>query len=1021
MRKGLYERVIDEGLSDALSNTSFDTQREKLEPGDSHTILAQHLSDLIARALRSLPKRDQIEQQRALVNQIIELLSSRDKGGFIGARLTSNVERLMAVTDVGCHLARPDTPISETSLLTGTRLDPSLLSQIKQEMATADQVDILCSFIKWGGIGLLQDALEEFTSRPGTRLRVLTTSYMGATDLKAVAFLASLPDTEVKVSYDVHRTRLHAKAYLFERHTGFSTAYIGSANLSRPALTEGLEWTVKVTEHADRHIWEKVRGTFETYWRDGEFEAFEEDRLRLALQEERGTATDGPLPVFELRPYQFQEEVLQALEEDRASKSAPHRQLVVAATGTGKTMIAAFDYCRFSAMHGGDRPPLLVVAHRLEILRQTMHTFRAVLRDQNFGELLDGMHEPTQSKHLFATVNTLHQRRLPQQWDVKAFQYVVIDETHRSAAASYRGILDFLRPDVLLGLTATPERADGEVVLRYFDDRIVSEIRLPDAINRRLVVPFHYYGVSDVEGINYSPLKWERGGFRTSELDNLVTGNDLRAQHVVDQCRKRLMDVHGVCALGFCVSVRHAEYMARFFERSGISAGALSADSPVAYRSEIQQRLRRREINFLFVVDLYNEGVDIPEIDTVLFLRPTESLTVFLQQLGRGLRLTDEKDYLTVLDFVGQMHRKFRFDLRLKALSMNPGVDIRRELEQGFPHLPAGCAVQLERVAKERVLRNIRDSLLANESKLVRDIADFSLDTGKPLTFAAFLEHHRLTPEDIYRRNTWSALCARAQVTGEPFAPDNAVFAKWLRRISHADDELRLARWHEWLSDGEGNDPLILALLSTLIRPLGLADPQLLWDRLNENPAVLAEARELVDWLMARPGVIRRPSSPEGIWLVPHARYTRDEILSLSGDWTWTSRPPVQAGVRYLRKKQLDLFFATIQKNEMHYSPTTLYEDYAISDERFHWQSQSTTSETSPTGRRYINHTSLGTMPLLFVRSIAKAANYSQPYYYLGSLEYEHHEGSRPMSITWKLKQRMPARLVREFQTLAVA
>ena len=1021
MRKGLYERVIDEALSDALADSGFDAQREKLEPGDSHTILAQHLADLIARTLRSLPKRDQIDQQRALVNQVIELLSSRDKGGLIGAQLTTSVERLMAVTDPGCHLARPDTPISETSLLTGTRLDPSLLSQIKQEMATADQVDILCSFIKWGGIGLLQDTLEEFTSRPGTRLRVLTTSYMGATDLKAVVFLASLPGTEVRVSYDVHRTRLHAKAYLFERFTEFSTAYIGSANLSRPALTEGLEWTVKVTEHADRHIWEKVHGTFETYWRDGEFEAFEEDRLRRALQEEKGTASDGPLPVFELRPYQFQEEVLQALEDDRASKSPPHRQLVVAATGTGKTMIAAFDYRRFSAKHGGDRPSLLVVAHRLEILRQTMHTFRAVLRDQNFGELLGGFHEPTQAKHLFATVQTLHQRRLPQQWEEDAFQYVVIDETHRSAAASYRDILDFLRPDVLLGLTATPERADGDDVLRYFDDRIVSEIRLPDAINRRLVVPFHYFGVSDVEGVDYSALRWERGGFRTSELDNLVTGNDLRAQHVVDQCRKRLIDAHRVCALGFCVSVRHAEYMARFFEKAGISAGALSADSPEAYRREIQKRLRRREINFLFVVDLYNEGVDIPEIDTVLFLRPTESLTVFLQQLGRGLRLTDEKDYLTVLDFVGRMHRKFRFDLRLKALSTKPGADVRGELEQGFPHLPAGCAVQLERVAKERVLRNIRDSLLANESKLVRDIADFSLDTGKPLTFAAFLEHHRLTPDDIYRRNTWSALCARAKVAAEPYAPDNGVFSKWLRRISHADDEVRLTRWQEWLSDGEGNDPLVLALLSTLIRPFGLADPQMLWDKLNETPAVLAEARELLDWLMSRPGVIRRPAYPKSTWLVPHARYTRDEILSLSGDWNWTSRPPVQTGVRYLREKKLDIFFATIQKSEKHYSPTTLYEDYAISDERFHWQSQSTTSETSPTGRRYINHKSLGAMPLLFVRSASKVANYSQPYYYLGSLEYEHHEGSRPMSITWRLEQRMPARLVKEFKTLAVA
>src|SRR5690606_38147474 len=191
-------------------------------------------------------------------------------------------------------------------------------------------------------------------------------------------------------------------------------------------------------------------------------------------------------------------------------------------------------------------------------------------------------------------------------------------------------------------------------------------------------------------------------------------------------------------------------------------------------------------------VDLYNEGVDIPEVDTVLFLRPTESLTVFLQQLGRGLRLTEDKDYLTVLDFVGQMHRKFRYDLRLKALSMRPDADVRSELEEGFPHLPAGCAIQLERVARERILENIKNSMLTGASPLVRSIAEFNADTGKPLTLANYLDHHRLDPGEFYRRDTWSALCARAHLREQPTAPDNAALAKWLRRIAHADDQLRL-------------------------------------------------------------------------------------------------------------------------------------------------------------------------------------------------------------------------------------
>lgn len=1022
MHRGLYEKIIDDALAEQLSNSQLETQRENLDVGDSHIVLAAHLADHLAGALRRLPSSQRLQKQHELVNRIIELLAEYDTEGLSGARIPVEMERLLAVYTSPSKPVRPETPLSETSLLTGTRLDPSLLSQLRQELATADRVHILCSFIMWGGISLLKDALEEFTHRPGTRLRIVTTSYMGATDLEAVRVLADLPNTEVKVSYDVHRTRLHAKAYLFERETGFSTAYIGSANLSRPALTEGLEWTIKVTQYADRPIWEKVLATFETYWQDPEFEVFEENRFRQALQRESGlNAADAALPLFDLRPYQFQEEVLEALANDRMGAVPPHRQLVVAATGTGKTMIAAFDYRRFVGEQGGQYPSLLVVAHRREILQQTLHTFRAVLRDQNFGALLDGGSNPGPSRHLFATVQTLHQRQLLAQWGEDRFQYVLIDEMHRSAAVSYQSIFDTLNPTVLLGLTATPERADGKDVLAYFNDRIVSEIRLPDAINRRLVVPFHYYGVTDIEAMDYSRLTWERGGFRTSELDNLVTGNDMRAQHIVDQCRRRLRDVRAVRGLGFCVSVQHAKFMATFFNRSGIPALALSSDSNPQDRNSAKHRLRHREINFLFVVDLYNEGVDIPEVDTVLFLRPTESLTVFLQQLGRGLRLTADKDYLTVLDFVGQMHRKFRFDLRLKALSTRPDADVESELQEGFPHLPAGCAIQLERVAKERILENIKSSMLAGAPRLVRSIADFNADTGKPLTLGNYLDHYRLGADDIYRRDTWSALCARANLRQPPTAPDNDLLAKWLRRIAHADDQLRLVRWREWLTDGEGDDPLVLALLGPLITFMKIADSSVLWQRLNENPSILDEARELIDWRIRSRDVIRVTQQVDQAVLVPHARYTRDEVLILTGAWNWRQRPPMREGVRHLPQQRQDLFLATIQKNEKHYSPSTLYEDYAINSCRFHWQSQSTTSESSPTGQRYINHKAQGYTPLLFVRMVAKEANYAQPYYYLGPLEYVSHQGSRPMSITWKLDVPMPARLLRSFQTLAVA
>ncbi|ERP90359.1 hypothetical protein Q670_01900 [Alcanivorax sp. P2S70] len=1023
MKKGLYEKIIDASTSDELSKLSLSSRREKLDTADSHNILAQHLSDIIASTLHRLPSANRLDHQRNLINKIISVLSEADASLKDQATLPETLERLLEVSDQNNALIRPDTPASESSLLTGTRIDPSLVSQLKQEMASADRIDILCSFIKWSGIALLRDALEDFTSRDGARLRVITTSYMGATDLVAVKTLAELPNTEVRVSYDSHRTRLHAKAYLFERDTGFSTAYIGSANLSRPALTEGLEWTVKATQYADKPIWDKVLATFDTYWQDPEFEPFNEDSLRKALQKENTkNPPNSHLTLFNLNPYQFQQEVLDSLENDRKLRPAPHRQLVVAATGTGKTMIAAFDYRNQIKKNNGRAPKLLFIAHRREILEQAIATFRAVLRDHNFGDLLDGTSTPDQDDHLFATVQTISNRKLTKVWQASKFEYVLIDETHRSSAISYKGIVSDLKPKILLGLTATPERTDGNDITAIFDDRIVCEIRLPDAINRRLVAPFHYYGVSDIDEIDYSKLTWERGGFRTSELDNLVTGNDMRAQNIVDQCWRRIPNLKDSRGVGFCVSIAHAKFMANFFNKSGIPSLSLTSESTKNERKLARKHLKERKINFIFSVDLFNEGIDIPEIDTVLFLRPTESLTIFLQQLGRGLRLSDEKDYLTVLDFIGNMHKKFRFENRLRALSSNPSSDINEEINHEFPHLPAGCAIQLERVAKQRILQNIKDASLDRAPQLIRSISDLSSSFGRDVTISDFLNHFKIIPADIYRTDTWSGLCIKAGTLDASPEPDNKSLQSWLRRICHANDTSRLSRWKQWLIDGEGDDPLVHAFLSPLITSRSQVNSaKTAWALINKNQHILSEAKQLIDWLLQQPSTLAGNPITETLLITPHASYTRDEILILTGEWNWEKQPPFREGVRHVPKQRADLFLATIQKSEKHYSPTTLYADYAISSTLFHWQSQSTTSDQSNTGNRYINHKALGYTPLLFVREQAKVRNYAQPYHFLGPVSYQYHEGSRPMSITWKLDIPMPARHLRAFKTLSIA
>lgn len=524
-----------------------------------------------------------------------------------------------------------------------------------------------------------------------------------------------------KVSYDTARTRLHAKAYLNHRLTGFGSAYVGSANISQAALSEGLEWTTKISQYELPHLWHKVTGTFESYWHSDEFEVFNADaapRLRAALSRESqsgGAGADG-LATFDLRPYPFQEEILDVLAAE-CEVQQKRRQLVVAATGTGKTMIAAFDYRRWAA---SQRPSLLFVAHREELLGQALGWFRAVLRDHNFGDLLVGGSSPAQFEHLFCSIQSYNSREL---WrlDPGRYDYVVIDEFHHAAAPSYERLLKHVAPRILLGLTATPERADGATILDWFGGEASAEIRLPDAINRRLLCPFQYFGVAD--SVDLDALRWQRGGYCPDDLDRVYTGNDVRAGLVLNKVRELLRAPGEARGLGFCVSVAHAQFMARFFNEHGLPSLALSGNSPDDERRAARQRLRSREINFIFAVDLYNEGVDIPELDTVLFLRPTESLTVYLQQLGRGLRLDEGKECLTVLDFIGAQRREFRFASRFRALSTNPTGKLDKEIEAGFPFLPSGCAIRLERVAQQRVLEIVRRTIAIHRPRMVGYIA----------------------------------------------------------------------------------------------------------------------------------------------------------------------------------------------------------------------------------------------------------------------------------------------------------
>lgn len=1045
---GLHERLETPELRCELKRLGLDklaVWREALAVEELPSAVSSHIGRTLAALLLGLRERD-----RESWHDVFEAFSHALKeGGHPLADLPECLpnlpfRQLMEVKQPAAQVVgtidseRPDIPLSLSALLTGSRQSPSLIGQIEKELASCDRAEWLVSFIKFSGIRPLKSALQRFVETPlpgGTpRLRVATTSYLGATELKAIKTLFELPNTEVRVSYDTHRTRLHAKAYLFHRNTGFGTAYVGSANVSRVALDEGLEWTARISQYELPYLWRQIVAGFDTHWSDpAEFEVLDEnglERLEQALQAERKTLTGSDQKTwkfFNLEPFGFQQEILEAILAERDLGIQKH--LVIAATGTGKTMLAAFDYRRIARQCSNtNRPKLLFIAHRAEILEQALNAFRHVLRDADFGDLVVGGHEPKQSGHIFCLVQSWNARGLDQ-LAPDHFDYVVLDEAHHAAAVSYQNILDHVRPQVLLGLTATPERSDGQDIRSDFGGSFTHEMRLPDAIQARRLVPFHYFGVGDEPGVDLRGLRWQRGGYNNQDLDKVIGTNERRARWVLNNLVDHVAEPDQIRGLGFCVSQKHAEYMADFFNAHDMPSMALTANSPSSLRTNVQRKLVQREIRMIFTVDLFNEGVDIPEVDTILMLRPTESLTIFLQQLGRGLRLHDDKPHLTVLDFIAPQHRQFRFADRYRALSSKIDARVDRQIEKGFPWLPAGCLVRLDRQAMATVLENIRSTLAQRRPQIIAQLRGLLNQSVERPSLKEMLDWLHFDDADLLLKH--GLPCRLLEAAGAEAVKGIAAYEKGLklglRRLLLIDDREILQTLAEALDDADNKDSqwqqrLTLALTSVWgqKRPGGGQPEALAFIR--DNRLLRQDVKQIIDWRLNQllPVKPRRWPYLSGV-LALHAHYSRDQILLALGKGSFDQAAQQREGVMHLRESKLDVFFVTINKTEKDFSPSTLYEDYALSDRLFHWQSQSTTSADSPTGQRYINHKEESYQPLLFVRERKSLSNgLTAPFQYLGPVEYVKHEGSRPMSIVWRLHYPLLARSVRQFKQDAI-
>lgn len=1021
LTKGVYENIIDNRLNADIrisEEHGLVCKRDDVDSAESSKLLAEYLAEAIRKKLEDSEK--SVEDKIELINTILDSdIFDDDKISITSSELLTEVmSRDAAAERIKTHEpARPLTGFRVSNLFTGGQTELQVGQEISRDIVSADEICIIVSFLRMSGIRLLLDDLRNFCSVDGHKLRVITTTYCGITEAKAVKQLSELPNTEIRISYNTEIERLHAKSYIFVRHSGLSTAYIGSSNLSKSAQTDGLEWNIRVTNVENPHIIKSARATFEIYWNSENFEDFSIGGIEKFNRElkRQNDAKDPQKMLNMLNRYQVlphQKQILDRLQVER-EENGLWRNLVVAATGTGKTVVSAFDYKRFA-----DRNPhnnrLLFIAHRQEILLQSARTFRSVMGDPNFGECWVGDTKPQNSlDHLFVSIKMLNNRLDDTFREMGAdhYDYIVIDEAHHAAADSYQRIISFFKPQILLGLTATPERMDGQSLLPDFGGKISAEIRLPESLDEGLLTPFQYLCISDSVDLSDNELMVGNKFIDTRLSERLC--NTERVSLIIRKLQQYLPDENNCRALCFCVDQRHAQFMAKHFAEAGFQAAWLTSATPKDERLQLQKSIRKGEINYLFVVDIFNEGVDIPEIDTILFLRPTDSLTIFLQQLGRGLRLSPGKEFLTVFDFVAQMNQRYDFSSKFRALLKKKSGNLKRQIDDNFPDLPHGCAIFMEKVAQSHILQSIQKAVY-NSSRLVRElkaydhvptISEFLNDTGQDIRI-------------LYssKDSCWAKLMRDAgKWPSYADTETTRLFANGIKRLTHINSASRLRFMRKFVDEGCGDHlspcedvfstMLYYALWQKPLHDTGFVSVADALNEIRKYPQFLKEIRELTDYLINN--LEFKTSSMSGTYpsaLELHGCYTKEEIFTIFGEQTAThQKKGHMAGVYNSTDYNTELFFVTLNKSDKDFSPTTQYNDYFISQNDFHWQSQNRDSHANK-GDRFIH--SNGRRFMLFVREQKKDGfGNTSPYYCMGLLNYLDSYGDFPMNIRWRLEE----------------
>ena len=918
----------------------------------------------------------------------------------------------------------------------------NLLNEIKQSLKECKSFYFSVAFINYSGLQLLLDTLKEVKDK-GVQGKIITTTYLNFTEPKALEKIQEFDNIDMKIFIADKEVGFHTKVYIFENEDNYKII-IGSSNLTQSALKSNIEWNVKVVSKEDTPFIQDVLKEYNNLW-DMSSELNDEvlQRYMLFLNELRKTEMKRQR-VFEdikpIKPNKMQRRAVENLQ--RLREHGETKALVIAATGTGKTYMSAFDVMEFKPKR------MLFIVHREEILKKARDTFDKLLKGRNIKTgLFTGNEKDHSADYLFATIQTMS--RYYGDFGQDYFDYIIVDEAHHGASDSYLRVLDYFNPKFTLGMTATPERCDSLSVFELFDNNVALEVRLHEALDEDLVIPFHYFGVTDIDGVNLEDVNLDD----KAELAQRLMIHK-RVDFIIEKMNFYGHDGDFRKLLGFCVNIEHAKYMAEEFNKRGIKSVALSGEDSILRRDEYIKRLEsdKDDLQAIFTVDIFNEGVDIPSINTVLMLRPTASPIIFIQQLGRGLRKSGSKEFLTVLDFIGNHNKTFLIAIALNGARYYDKDSLKVAVATDFADVPGCTHIQIDEISKERILEQIdRENFRAK--KYLRDeynqfkilcggripylLLDYMKYDGAPdpvkfidsdgtyLSFVAKTEDDKvlknlLLDDDfekilkeisanlpLKRINEFVILKYLLNNSSITFDMAKNEILKYLKNID--DDSIRHA--FECL-DHQYYDEVAK---SRKIKLVEYREETLFISEKFKNIINNKEYRKYIEDAINY-GIFRYEKEFNNDYYgVPFVKlYEQYKMVDLALLSNYRKTHSAFRGSGLLSNGNDYFLFIDLHKEEG-IDERINYKDKFLSENYFQWQSPNSTTQGTDRGKNIIFNKDRNINLHLFVRKYSKVDGKSQPFIYMGTGDTVKFEGEKPITCKIKLHNEVPSKIYRAF------